>query len=131
MDSGSTDTGRPGECAVMSSDGLRGGEEKMRPQGQPDEAIRGFRKAYDRLVAGDRGLISSAELEPVGDVPSLEELPEGGGNALAGLVVLKLNGGLATTMGLRRPKSLVVARDGRSFLDLIVGQTLAARRRHG
>ena len=44
--------------------------------------------------------------------------------------MIKLNGGLATTMGLRSPKSLVEARDGRSFLDIIIGQTLALRARH-
>jgi UTP--glucose-1-phosphate uridylyltransferase len=46
-------------------------------------------------------------------------------------VTIKLNGGLATSMGLRSPKSLVEAREGRSFLDIIIGQTLALRRRHG
>jgi UTP--glucose-1-phosphate uridylyltransferase len=45
--------------------------------------------------------------------------------------VIKLNGGLATTMGLQQPKSLMEARDGRSFLEIIIGQTLALRRRHG
>jgi UTP--glucose-1-phosphate uridylyltransferase len=39
-------------------------------------------------------------------------------------------GGRATTMGLRSPKSLVQAREGRTFLDIIVGQTLALRRAH-
>jgi UTP--glucose-1-phosphate uridylyltransferase len=34
-------------------------------------------------------------------------------------------------MGLRSPKSLLEAREGHSFLDIIVGQTLALRRRHG
>jgi UTP--glucose-1-phosphate uridylyltransferase len=33
-------------------------------------------------------------------------------------------------MGLRSPKSLVQAREGRSFLDIIIGQTLALRRRY-
>ena len=47
------------------------------------------------------------------------------------MVVIKLNGGLATTMGLQEPKSLVQARDGRSFLDIIIGQTLALRPRYG
>src|SRR5207302_2548527 len=47
------------------------------------------------------------------------------------VAVIKLNGGLATTMGLRSPKSLVEARDRRSFLEIIVGQTLALRKRHG
>ncbi len=45
--------------------------------------------------------------------------------------MIKLNGGLATTMGLRSPKSLVEARDGRSFLDIIIGNTLALRQRYG
>ena len=45
--------------------------------------------------------------------------------------MIKLNGGLATSMGLQQPKSLLEARDGRSFLQIIVGQTLALRRRHG
>src|SRR5206468_4108590 len=72
------------------------------------------------------------ELEPASDVPSLDELPEGDqAEALEQLAVIKLNGGLATTMGLRSPKSLVEARQGHSFLDIIIGQTLALRRRFG
>ena len=46
------------------------------------------------------------------------------------VALIKLNGGLATTMGLQQPKSLMEARDGLSFLDIIVGQTLALRRRY-
>ncbi len=34
-------------------------------------------------------------------------------------------------MGLRSPKSLVEAREGHSFLDIIIGQTLALRKRYG
>ena len=45
--------------------------------------------------------------------------------------MIKLNGGLATSMGLQQPKSLLEAREGQSFLDVIVGQTLALRRRFG
>jgi UTP--glucose-1-phosphate uridylyltransferase len=115
----------------MSEEGLRAAEEKMRAAGQSEEAIRAFRSAYQRLVGGERGVLASANLEPVGDVPMLEELPDAGGDALGRLAVLKLNGGLATTMGLRHPKSLIEARDGRSFLDLIAGQILALRDRHG
>ena len=46
-------------------------------------------------------------------------------------MTIKLNGGLATTMGLQRPKSLIEARDGRSFLEIIIGQVMALRRGHG
>lgn len=113
-------------------DGLGAAEDKMRAAGQGEEEIRAFRSAYERLRQGESGGLASADLEPVRDVPSLEQLPQGADpDALRRFVAIKLNGGLATTMGLARPKSLLPARDGRSFLEIIVGQTLALRRRHG
>jgi UTP--glucose-1-phosphate uridylyltransferase len=116
----------------MSTDGLKQAEAKMRAAGQPEGAIRAFRTSYERLLAGESGMISSDELEPAGDVPALAELPDAdGAAALEHVAVIKLNGGLATTMGLRSPKSLLEAREGRSFLDVIVDQTLALRRRYG
>ena len=116
----------------MGSDGLKAAEAKMRAAGQPEGAIRSFRSAYQRLAAGESAEVASAELEPASEVPALAELPEAdGAAALEHVVTIKLNGGLATTMGLRSPKSLVEARDGRSFLDIIIGQTLALRHRHG
>ena len=116
----------------MGASDLRACEEKMRAAGQPEEAIRNFAHAYERLAGGaTTSMLPSAELEPVPDVPALAALPAADpGSALRALVVIKLNGGLATTMGLDRPKSLVEARDGRSFLDIIAGQTTALRRRH-
>jgi UTP--glucose-1-phosphate uridylyltransferase len=115
----------------MSEGGLRAAEAKMREAGQPEEAIRAFRSAYERLESGESTMLPTADLEPAGDVPQFDELPEAEpAEALEAVAVIKLNGGLATTMGLRSPKSLVEARDGRSFLDIIVGQTLALRRRH-
>ncbi len=116
----------------MSEKGLRESEQKMRAAGQPEEAIRSFAGAYRRLVEGEAAVIRSDELEPASDVPTLDDLPTGGDPAvLDRFAVVKLNGGLATTMGLRRPKSLVEARDGRSFLEIIIGQTLALRHKHG
>jgi UTP--glucose-1-phosphate uridylyltransferase len=116
----------------MSAEGLKAAEQKMRDAGHADEAIRAFRSAYERLEGGESGMMPTAELEPATDVPSLEELPEGDpADALEQFAVIKLNGGLATTMGLRSPKSLIEAREGQSFLDIIIGQTLALRRRFG
>jgi len=104
----------------------------MREAGQPEEAMRGFRGAYERLVSGESAMLPSSELEPAGEVDTFEALPEANAHeVLDRVAVIKLNGGLATTMGLRSPKSLVEAREGRSFLDIIIGQTLALRRRHG
>jgi UTP--glucose-1-phosphate uridylyltransferase len=106
--------------------------EKMRAAGYSEDAIRSFSSALRRVDDGVATLLPSAELEPAPDVPALDELPDAdAATALAEVVVIKLNGGLATSMGLQDPKSLIEARDGHSFLDIIIGQTLALRRRHG
>ncbi|HWF49447.1 MAG TPA: UTP--glucose-1-phosphate uridylyltransferase [Solirubrobacteraceae bacterium] len=116
----------------MSADGLTAAEEKMRAAGQPEGAIRAFRSAYERLVGGESGMLPSDDLEPAGEVPALADLPDvDAAAALEHVAVIKLNGGLATSMGLRSPKSLLEAREGRTFLDIITGQTLALRRRFG
>jgi UTP--glucose-1-phosphate uridylyltransferase len=119
----------------MSDEGRTAAVAKMRADGQHEEAIGAFLSAYDRLVGGDEALIPSDSLEPAGDVTALDDLPEVEeervGEVLSQVALIKLNGGLATSMGLQQPKSLMEARDGRSFLDIIVKQTLALRRRHG
>ncbi|HEX8978037.1 MAG TPA: UTP--glucose-1-phosphate uridylyltransferase [Solirubrobacteraceae bacterium] len=115
-----------------STDGRARAAEKMRRAGAHEEAIRAFESAYTRLRTGGEALLPTAELDPVPDVPALEQLSEADSReALEHLVVIKLNGGLATSMGLQAPKSLLEAREGRSFLDIIVGQILALRERHG
>jgi UTP--glucose-1-phosphate uridylyltransferase len=77
-------------------------------------------------------MLPSADLEPAGEVDALDQLSDAdAGDVLDRVAVIKLNGGLATTMGLRSPKSLVEVREGKSFLDIIVGQTLALRGRYG
>jgi len=115
----------------MSEAGLRAATDKMRAAGAHAEAIRAFQSAYRRLESGEEAMLPSAELQPAGDAPRLEDLPEADpAGALAPVALIKLNGGLATTMGLQQPKSLMEARDGRSFLEIILGQTLALRRRY-
>jgi UTP--glucose-1-phosphate uridylyltransferase len=116
--------------AAMRTAAIAAVEQKMRAGGQHEEAIKAFRGAYERLVAGEPALLPSAELEPASDVATLGGLPAAKGRALEGVAIVKLNGGLATTMGLRQPKSLVEVREGRSFLDIIIGQTKELRRRY-
>jgi UTP--glucose-1-phosphate uridylyltransferase len=111
--------------------GRRAAAEKMRAAGAHPEAIRAFESAYSRLSSGQATMLASSELEPAGEIPALGDLPDvDARDVLAHVALIKLNGGLATTMGLRRPKSLMEARDGRTFLDIIVGQTQALRRRY-
>jgi UTP--glucose-1-phosphate uridylyltransferase len=106
----------------------------MRSEGVPDAAAASFRHYYERLRAGDPGVLPEADLEPVEDLPDVEELPSderGAAEALERAVVLKLNGGLGTSMGLHGPKSLLEVKDGLSFLDIIVRQVLGLRERSG
>jgi UTP--glucose-1-phosphate uridylyltransferase len=109
-------------------------ERKMREAGLPDVAVRSFRAAFEALVAGETGLLSQRELEPVdavADAESLGDLHGAGLEALARIVVIKLNGGLGTSMGMTRAKSLVHVKDGLSFLDVIARQIARLHERHG
>src|SRR3954470_2289318 len=117
----------------MSEDGLRAGVEKMRGEGVAAAAIRAFEHYYKQLEAGETGLMPEASIEPVTHVPALDELPEdeeAERDALQHAIVLRLNGGLGTSMGLQRAKSLLEAKDGLCFLDVIARQVLALRARH-
>src|ERR1700759_1673636 len=116
----------------MAEDGLQAAEAKMREAGQPEEAIRAFASAYRRLESGESAMLPSAELEPAGDVDALDDLPEAdGGEVVDRVAVVKRNGGPGTRVGLRSRQALVEVREGKSFLDIIVGQTLALRERYG
>jgi UTP--glucose-1-phosphate uridylyltransferase len=99
-----------------------------------DLAERTFRHYYDQLLAGEKGLLPESAIEAVADVPDFDDLPEAGEAAREALdrtVVVKLNGGLGTSMGMTRAKSLLEAKDGLSFLDVIARQVLAVRARSG
>ena len=116
----------------MSRAGLDAAVAKMRADGQSEEAVRTFARAYEALERGATGTLPDADLEPVREVPAAADLPRGdAAHALDRVAVVKLNGGLGTSMGMTRAKSLVEARDGLTFLDVIVRQVLSLRARHG
>ncbi|MBK7769216.1 MAG: UTP--glucose-1-phosphate uridylyltransferase [bacterium] len=102
----------------------------MRREGLPEIAIRTFAQYYAQLAAGQTGLLPEADLEPVTGVPDAEALPASlaaaGRRALPHTVMLKLNGGLGTGMGLERAKSLLTVKDGLTFLEIIAHQSRAA-----
>src|SRR5919108_2113604 len=114
--------------------GLQASVEKMRRDGVGDAAVQAFADAYERLREGETGVLAESDIEPVDDVPAADELPSvdpAAGGALDHAVVVKLNGGLGTSMGMSGPKSLVEVKDGQSFLDIIVRQVLGLRERSG
>ena len=104
--------------------------EKMRAEGLPDVAIDNFAHYYEQLERGETGMLPESEIEPVDDLPRADDLPDGG-DEIERAIVLKLNGGLGTSMGMTKAKSLIEAKDGLTFLDVVVRQVLGLRERTG
>ncbi|MCY7396064.1 MAG: UTP--glucose-1-phosphate uridylyltransferase [Nocardioides sp.] len=115
-----------------ASPGLRKAREKMAAAGVDDVAIETFAHYYRLLEHGETGLIAESTIDPVEPV-SLSDVrvdDEVGAQALRSTVVIKLNGGLGTSMGMDRAKSLLCVRRGLSFLDIIARQVLHLRTEH-
>lgn len=118
----------------MSEQGLRAAQDKMRQAGVNEAAVKVFTHYYQQVEAGTTGLIPEETISPLVEVPRLEDIDiseEAERSALAKTVIIRLNGGLGTSMGMDRAKSLLPVRDGDSFLDIIVRQVLAAREHYG
>jgi UTP--glucose-1-phosphate uridylyltransferase len=118
----------------MSDQGLLLSQAKMRAAGVHPTAIDVFSHYYRELESGATGLIREDSIEPLLDPPHLAEEHVDADAARAALdqtVLIKLNGGLGTSMGMDRAKSLLPVREGRSFLDLIVDQVRHARTTYG
>lgn len=118
---------------AMSENGLTAAQSKMRDAGVAEQAIDVFSHYYKALEDGATGLIPEDTIEPLTEVDSIEDVDisdEQAREALSKTVLIKLNGGLGTSMGMDKAKSLLPVRDGKSFLDLLVGQVMAARKRY-
>lgn len=108
--------------------------ERMRSVRMPQLAIDTFLHHYGKLQAGGRMEIPEAEIRPVEDLPSSLDLTpheKDGRRRMDKTVVIKLNGGLGTSMGLDKAKSLLPVKNGLSFLDIIAGQITALRKELG
>lgn len=118
------------DSAMPHSDGLAQAVQRMMAAGVHPHAGAVFARHYEVLAAGATGFIAESDLEPVESLPRLADLTfdeEAARTALRQTAVVKLNGGLGTSMGMDRAKSLVEVRPGRSFLDVIAAQILALR----
>lgn len=102
----------------------------MRDEGLPDVVVRTFKHYYRQLLEGQTGLIPETEIDAVRSLPDAEtfgeDLAQKGSTALNRTVLIKLNGGLGTSMGLERAKSLLKVRHDLTFLDIIARQALRA-----
>ena len=117
----------------MPVSGLDDAKAKMRAAGVPQHAIDVFADFYRQLVDGATGMIPEKSVGPLVDVDHADEHvarladTPAAREAAARTVVIKLNGGLGTSMGMERAKSLVAVRDGKSFLDIVATQVKHVR----
>lgn len=105
---------------------------KMRIANVSELHISLFEAMYTKALIEGQALIREEDITPVlyEEVCSHSELfcyEAVGKSLLSSLAVIKLNGGLGTTMGLQKAKSLLHVKDGFSFLDIIVRQIAFAR----
>ena len=123
----------------MSDEGLQQARDKMAADGVDPVAIEVFTHYYRLVERGESGMVPEDTIDPL-DMEALADVdvPEQvGSRALGETVVIKLNGGLGTSMGMDRAKSLLAVRSGddpdagTTFLDVIARQVLSLRRRHG
>jgi UTP--glucose-1-phosphate uridylyltransferase len=117
----------------MSDEGLERARAKMAAADVDPVAIEVFAHYYRLVESGETGMVPESSIEPLEmDALADVDVPDDAARAaLATTAVIKLNGGLGTSMGMDRAKSLLEVRDGLSFLDIIVRQVIALRQKHG
>ncbi len=115
-----------------SGPGLALARQKMTAADVEPLAIDVFAHYFRLLERGETGMIPEATIEPL-EMPSIDDMDvstQAGIEALRSTAVIKLNGGLGTSMGMERAKSLLCVRRGLSFLDIIARQVLHLRSEH-
>lgn len=102
---------------------------KMEAEEIPALFIENFKFYYEQLLSGASGMIAEAEIEAVDELPDVAQFPqrfyEVGETVLGQTAVIKLNGGLGTSMGLKQAKSLLPVKGELTFLDIIAKQVEA------
>jgi phosphoglucomutase len=104
----------------------------MEAEGIAQSAISAFESTFNSLVSGNTGIIPESTISPVPELvhtDTISAAPDA--SLLASTVVLKLNGGLGTGMGLDKAKSLLEVKNGDTFLDLTAKQVMCMREEFG
>jgi len=105
-------------------------KEKMSKEGLPKIAHDIFEFYYTKLLKGETGLLPEDYISSVNELDSFNSLDnkyyDFGNSVSSKSVIIKLNGGLGTSMGLSSAKSLLKVKNGYSFLDIIAHQAIAS-----
>ena len=109
--------------------------DKAREGGAHPAELAALRRRLEQLTEPGAGQLPGDELEPLPDLPRLTDLPEPSDTearaVLDRLVVLKLNGGLGTSMGLSGPKSLLEIKPGIQSAEVITVKDRGVTRLRG
>jgi UTP--glucose-1-phosphate uridylyltransferase len=105
---------------------------KMARAGAHAVEVRAMEQRLRQLANNGAGeMLHGSDLESIADLAMLDDLPLPSPVERAALfsqlVVIKLNGGLGTSMGLTGAKSLLKAKGDLTFLDVIATQVLSMR----
>ena len=101
---------------------------KMKADGLAPVVRDTYAHYYRQVCTGETGLISDREIRPVHPdemtlYEDLDEFAAKGRSVAHQAMMIRLNGGLGTSMGLTGPKSLLPVKNDKSFLEIILGQT--------
>lgn len=107
--------------------------EIMQNAGLNDLVIQSFSTYYYQVLEGATGKISENEIEPPDEtnIIDYDKLKTSASSRLEKLAVIKLNGGLGTSMGLKKAKTLLKVKKNLNFLDIIARQILHIRGKSG
>jgi UTP--glucose-1-phosphate uridylyltransferase len=103
---------------------------KMKMEGLPAIVIETFSYYYKLVTQGATGLLYNKDISALdpGELMGSDQLKlftEAGKRVFKNTVMVMLNGGLGTSMGLTLAKSLLEVKNGKTFLEVILNQAEA------
>ncbi|MBT5855827.1 UTP--glucose-1-phosphate uridylyltransferase [bacterium] len=95
-------------------------ELKMIGEGLPSSSIKRFHKYLENMINPNTHKWAWDDLQPINkeSLPQITDNQSTSPEALKKLAVIKLNGGLGTSMGCHGPKSAIIAKNNQSFLEI-------------
>jgi len=105
-------------------------KKKMQDKGVSDLAIKIFEFNFDKFTNKSNSVYLSSEIDPLNETSLVldrflidsDSASDTNHERTKKIVVVKLNGGLGTSMGLTGPKSQLVVKDDFNFIDITVNQ---------
>lgn len=101
-------------------------EEMMRQAGCTPAQTRRFCGRVQQYLADTTSSIAEDTIRPVDSIPKITDL-SAKPDLLRQAAMVKLNGGLGTSMGLTAPKGCLEVKDGKDFYEVLVEQVRAFR----